>query len=67
LLLRGEDPYNPRARMDGTQSPTKIAVSRLPWPSKPNHSETENRKERKAAVKIKICDRSSFIVFIVKD
>ena len=52
--------------MDGTQSPTKIAVSRLPWPSKPNHSETENRKERKAAVKIKICDRSSFIMFIVR-
>lgn len=38
-----------------------MAVSRLPGPNRPNHKETENKKDRNAAVKMNNSDLSSFI------
>ncbi len=55
------DPYKPRVRIEGTHIPTKIPVSRLPGPSKPNHRETENKNDKNAAAKINISDFASFI------
>jgi hypothetical protein len=40
----------PRPRMDGTHSPTKTPASRFSAPNTPNHRETENKKETKAAI-----------------
>ena len=61
LVLRDDDTYKPSVRIEGTQRPTKIPVSRLFGPSRPNHSETENKKDTNAAAKINISDRLSFI------
>ena len=33
----------------------------MPGPNRPNHKETENKKDRNAAVKMNISDLSSFI------
>jgi hypothetical protein len=60
-VLLGEEPYNPSAKIDGTQRPTKIPVSLLPGPRRPNHSETENTNEKNAAAKMNMSDLLSFI------
>ncbi len=53
VVLRAPEKYRPNANIDGTHRPTKIPVSRLPGPSSPNQSDTENKKDKKAAAKIK--------------
>jgi len=64
VTLRDGDTYNPSVRIEGTQMPTNIAVSRLPGPKTPNQSETEKRNDKKAAVRINTSDRLSFIFLI---
>jgi len=43
---------SPSARIEGTHNPTKIPASLLSAPNTPNHKETENKKDTKAAIKI---------------
>jgi hypothetical protein len=42
----------PKLRIEGTHNPTKIPASLFSAPNTPNHRETENKKETKAAIKI---------------
>ncbi len=39
--------------IEGTHNPTKIPASLFSAPNTPNHKEIENKKETKAAIKIK--------------
>jgi hypothetical protein len=45
--------YEPKLKIEGTHSPTKIPASSLPGPNTPNQSAIEKRKDKNAAAKIK--------------
>ena len=52
----------PRARIDGTHNPTKMPASLLSDLKTPNQSDTENRKDTKAAIKIMKSDLMNICV-----